>query len=204
MTAGIIVGLSGERQVGKSIIANYLVDTFGFERAHPFNGGKAATRAYFEYIGVPAEEAHRMTDGDLKDVPSAYLPNNAKPRFFMEEFGHFMGVGLGPDWTIGKELERIESAAAKEGREARIIMESIVYEIDYLRARNEVMVVEVRRDGADKTIEAPRTSAAGKLITPDMVIDNNGTDFVELYRRIDEEMFDRFGIEREPCLQPDF
>jgi hypothetical protein len=202
--SGIFVGLSGDRQVGKSRVADYLVESFGFVRAHPFFGGKIATRAYFQHLGATEEESHRMTDGDLKDIPSPYLPNNALPRYFMEEFGYFMGSGLGPEWTIGVEMDKIDQASARAGRDSRVIMESIVYEIDYLRGRTDALIVKVERDQARNTIDAPRTSAAGKLIVPDVTLHNNGDDLSVLHAAIDGIMLERFNIERDPVLQPDF
>jgi hypothetical protein len=75
-----IIGLAGQRGVGKSLITRHLIDSHGFRSIHPFSGGKAACRGYFEYLGATAEEAQRMTDGDLKDRPSAILPEAQTPR----------------------------------------------------------------------------------------------------------------------------
>ena len=145
-----------------------------------------------------------MTDGDLKNTPSAALPNNATPRFFMEEFGYFMGVTLGPQWTIGAELDLIEQAAAREGRELRVILESIVYEVDYLRQRGPITVIEIARLQADPTIQAHRTDAAGRDIIPDLKFRNDGEDLAALHRDIDEMMRERFGMEPDRLPEPAF
>lgn len=165
--SNIIIGLKGDRQVGKSHIAQHLVDNHGFKRVHPFDGGKAATRAYFMHLGTDEETAWRMTDGDLKDKPSPFLPvitdpahvipgrfemgDRYPPRFFMEKFGRCMGVEMGPGFTIGMEIER-HLRDGSEG-EQRLVVESIVYEAPQMREYGG-QIIEVRRDkpDADKVV----------------------------------------------------
>lgn len=69
-----IIALFGRRQVGKSHIADHLVEHHDFIRLHPFNPGKAGLRAVYTAVGATEEQAARMTDTDLKDVPMGYLP----------------------------------------------------------------------------------------------------------------------------------
>ncbi len=99
-----MIGITGKRNVGKSTVATLLEEKYGFTRVHAFDGGKVATLAYFEYITKNKEIAYRMVYGDLKDVPSPYLPNNVAPRYFLEKFGQFMGVDMGIDWTLAMEI----------------------------------------------------------------------------------------------------
>lgn len=89
-----IIALFGRRQVGKSHIADHLVKNKDFIRLHPFNPGKAGLRAVYEAVGATQEQARRMTDTDLKDVPVGFLPKrdlstpNAMldPKMFAETF----------------------------------------------------------------------------------------------------------------------
>lgn len=138
----MMIGLTGSRNVGKSTVANMLVESFGFRRIHAFDGGKAATLAYFIHLGATSVEANEMVYGSMKDVPSDILPGRASPRYFMEKLGKFFGVTLGPDWTLGAEIERHR----RTDPFARLIAESLVYEADMFRAAGGI-IVRVDRPG---------------------------------------------------------
>ncbi|MCW3782553.1 hypothetical protein [Defluviimonas salinarum] len=198
----IIIGLSGERQVGKSHIAQHLIDRYGFQRVHPFNGGKAACRGYFTHLGADADTAWRMTDGDLKDVPSQILPiisnpghgepgTHYAPRFYMEKLGQFMGVQLGPEWTIGAEMRLILNA--NEGKPVRLVAESIVYEADELRKLGG-KIIEVRRPKRENAIVGLETDRYSATIRPDHVFLND-QDGLDLMREdFDGLLRERFGL----------
>lgn len=137
-----------------------------------------------------------MTDGDLKDLPSPYLPEEQTPRYFMERFGHFMGVGLGPDWTLGRELERLKNLGAT----GRYVVESIVYEVDALRSAGGA-VVRINREGVG--ISGLKTDAAVRDIVPDADFDNSGSCKSDMAERFDE-MLRSIGIDlraEEPDLE---
>jgi hypothetical protein len=200
----VIIGLSGNRQVGKSHIARHLVERHGFSRLHPFDGGKAASRGYFTYLGVDAETAMRMTDGDLKDVPSPILPvianpehgpvgEHYRPRFWMEKFGQFMGVQLGPEWTIEREIDR----HLRSGDPVRLVAESIVYEAETLR-RMGGAIVRVERDLVDAPkISGLETDKFGAEIVPDHVLKNDGATLEALYGQVDDFLRDVMGLRLE-------
>jgi hypothetical protein len=161
--SGLIIGLTGKRQVGKSVITKYLKREHGFVSVHPFNGGKAACRALYEHYGASPQEAWEMTDGSLKDTPSSYLPGGVPSRFFMEELGRFMGQDLGLEWTLGKE---IELAMARDPN-VRIIAESIAYEEPLLRKLGG-HIFEVTRSLCDPAaVTAHRTDKGVAGIIPD-------------------------------------
>ncbi len=124
-----MIGITGKRNVGKSTVATLLEEKYGFTRVHAFDGGKVATLAYFEYITKNKEIAYRMVYGDLKDVPSPYLPNNVAPRYFLERFGQFMGVDMGIDWTLAMEVGIVRDYNPS----ARIVVESLVYEAPWFK-----------------------------------------------------------------------
>lgn len=175
----IVLGLAGLRQVGKSHFADRLVEKFGFVKIHPFNGGKAACRAYYEHIGISPQDAWEMTDGKLKDTPCEKLPGGVPSRFFMEKFGKFMGVEMGPAWTLGKEIER----AKAKGIGDRLLIESIVYEDHVVRAEGG-FILRVERPGVEPT-PGLETDAYTATMLVDGVYLNDKPTLEEYYQEID-------------------
>lgn len=172
-----VIGLTGKRHVGKSTAADHLVEAYGFARAHPFEGGKVAAAAYFEHLGAQADIARRMAYGDLRDQPSPFLPGQALPRSFLEEFGHFMGVTLGHDWTLGAEM----SIAWRREPGRPLIVESIIYEAPAIRAVGGKIVRIVRPDHDGPTGVKSDEAVAGLAV--DATIVNDG-DLSKLRRDI--------------------
>jgi len=125
-----MIGITGKRNVGKSTVATLLESKFGFSRAHAFDGGKLAAETYFRHVTGSALEAQQMVYGYLKDIPSPHLPGNVAPRFFLEKFGHFMGVDMGVEWTLAMEINRLR----RESPKSPIVVESLVYEAPWFQA----------------------------------------------------------------------
>lgn len=123
-----MIGLTGKRNVGKSTVARLLTEEYGFVGVHAFEGGKRAAKAWFDYFGLDGE---RMVYGDLKDVPCPDLPHGHAPRYFLERFGQFMGADLGVPWTLEIEVSR----AQKLWPGRPIVVESLVYEAPWFKAR---------------------------------------------------------------------
>lgn len=196
----ILLGLTGGRHVGKSSLASHIVERHGFARMHPFDGGKAASEAWFRHLGADAATSHEMIHGSLKDRPSPLLPVgadgvHAMPRFFYEKFGAFLGRTMGPDWTLGLEVRRL----AALGHD-RIISESIVFEADSFRAMGGT-IIRIDRPGAG--VAGIETDPVVKSITPDFVFENSCSD-VTLARQAFEEFLTSVGlIPEEPDLDPE-
>lgn len=166
-----MIALTGGRQVGKSRLSDYLVETHDFVRMHPFGGGKAACEAYFTHLGASAHEAWHMVNGDLKDTPSACLPvgpdgEHYCPRFFMEKFGAFMGVTLGADWTLRSELSLMRASGAE-----RVILESVAFEADDFRDMGGI-IIRIERDRPSR-IKGIETDQWVERIVPDDVFRND-------------------------------
>lgn len=164
----MIIGLTGERRVGKSEVVKILLEQ-GFVRCHPFDGGKAACVGYFMHLGASADDAERMVNGDLKDVPSPILPGNAMPRDLMEPFGAFMGQTMGVEWTLGAELAA--TFRAHPGRD--VVAESLVYEADLFRSLGGLLI-RIERPGV-KRPAGMMTDAFQRTIQADVTIYNDGT-----------------------------
>jgi hypothetical protein len=168
----IIIGITGRRNVGKSTMARLLESEFGFMKVHAFEGGKESAVALFAYMTGDWSIANRMVYGDLKDKPSDLLPGGVAPRHYLEEYGKFMGVTMGVEWTLAMEVARARRLCPS----APIVVESLVYEVDWFRA-NGGYIVRLERpdhDGpavgsdafqaaivADETIEARTVAELG-------------------------------------------
>lgn len=187
--SAILIGLAGYRQVGKSHIADHLVNHHGFSKVHPFNGGKAATRAYYVHLGIDEHTAWEMTDGSLKDTPCEQLPGGVSSRFFMEKFGKFMGVEMGPDWTIGKELEL---SLARGDSNQRLLVESIVYEDAIVRAQGG-SIWKVERPTVLPTPGLKTDEYTSRLLADETILNDFAT-LDELYRHVDCFVEEHLGL----------
>ncbi|MCE6958791.1 hypothetical protein LAZ40_06980 [Cereibacter sphaeroides] len=204
----LIIGLSGRRKVGKTKFARHLVERHGFRRLHPFDGGKAAARGYYVHLGADEETAYRMTDGDLKDVPSPILPVIADPahgkpgdhyssRFFMEKFAQFMGVQMGPEWTVEMEIAR----HLRTGEPVRLIAESMVYEAEPFRRMGGIIIELVRPDYQSPDGLEHDTDRYSRTIVPDFILTNDGSE-EHLFRRIDDLLLVNFGVQEAAVEEP--
>lgn len=213
----IILGLKADRQAGKSAFAEHLVKNYGFISINPFDAGKAACRGYYEYCGASPEEAWRMTNGDLKDVPSKHLPVITNPahavglqklgehyhsRFFMEEFGNFLPK-LGLDWSIGAVVQKLKDDF---NGEARIILESLVYEDDWLKEHGGKTIFISAPDRSTQVVghKSDQEIRSGDV---DFILENRFEGLEAYHRDIDAMMEQRFGLsidELEPMIEPEY
>lgn len=136
---GLRIAFTGRRNVGKSTAVRHL-EKHGFIQVHAFTGGKQAAFAYFDHIlegGEFCGMGWRMVYGDLKDAPCPALPGGVAPRKFLEDFGRFMGVGMGVEWTLKAEVDR---AKRLHGDDVNLAVDSMIYESDYWREVGGVIV----------------------------------------------------------------
>lgn len=129
---GLRIAFTGRRNVGKSTAVHHL-EKQGFVQIHAFTAGKMASVVVFDHILEQTKytgKGYRMCFGDLKDVPCPALPGGVAPRKFLEDFGKFMGVGLGVEWTLKAEVERAERIY---GKDVNLAVDSMIYESDYWR-----------------------------------------------------------------------
>lgn len=160
-----IIGLTGRRGVGKTEVASALKEA-GYVDAHPIEGGKRMAVAYYEYLGIDPDRAHRMAFGDLKDTPCPELPGGVSSRYFLEHLGYFLQK-LGHDWTIGAELNRQKRTGA-----TKIVVSSVAYEEQTVRNAGGVIVKVVRPK--HKGPAGEKTDKAVDAITPDITLTNDG------------------------------
>jgi len=172
-----IIGLTGKRHVGKSTVAEHLRGR-GWQPVHPFAGGKVMVLAYLERLGVPHATAERMIYGDLKDTPHPLLPGDGKCRTVMERLGNWMPREFGTEYTIGVELRLAHIADPG----ARLIVESVVYEADEIRAAGGIIIRIVRPGHARRP--GMMTDAAEATIQADIEIVNDG-DVAALLAQVD-------------------
>ena len=166
----LLIGLTGERGVGKSEFTNHVREMYNFGVSHAFEVGKRLTvHFYVNELQIPHHIAVDMVHGKLKDTPSPYLPNNDTSRRFMEELGYCLGSKMGPDWTLGIELQRI-----KNDNRLGYILDSVVYESDYFIKAGGI-IIRIEREDRDKTIDAVRTSEAQKNVPYHVLLKNNAS-----------------------------
>lgn len=167
----LMIGITGRRNVGKSTVAEILSKEYGFVRTHAFEGGKKAAMAFFKHVTGSPAMAWEMVHGSLKDKPSAFLPGNQSPRYYLESTGQHAGVTLGIEWTLGLEIARTKRMEPG----VPIVVESVVYEADWFKGQGG-LILRLERpgfespaghksDAAQAQIEADHTISAGSLVS---------------------------------------
>jgi hypothetical protein len=79
----MIIGLCGAPGAGKSTAAQYLAERYGLARVRFADPLKNMLRAYYQTLGVPAEDIERRIEGDLKTTADPLLASR-DPRYAMQ------------------------------------------------------------------------------------------------------------------------
>lgn len=173
-----LIGLTGAAGSGKSTVAERVVTEWGGHR-HPFARPlKRMLRLFLEDQGVGLAVACRMTDGDLKEVPSDHLGGQT-PRRAMQTLGTEWGRGLSSTLWIDAWRRAVEDRSWKEavdGGTALIVADDARFpnEVAAIRALGGI-IVRVDRPGAGLGGAAGgHISETADLGAPDMVITNAG------------------------------
>lgn len=82
----MIVGICGQKGVGKDSVADVLVKNHRFIKVGFADALKEMTATMLRYRGLSENIIWRMLNGDLKEFPNAFLCGRS-PRFFMQRLG---------------------------------------------------------------------------------------------------------------------
>jgi hypothetical protein len=175
----VLIGLAGSAGAGKSTAARHLREDHEFERLRFAGPLKAMIRALLEAQGVGLATAIRMTDGDLKEVPTKYLGGRT-PRYAMQTLGTEWGRDLiaADFWlSAAREMiakERLESLARHDS-EARIVFDDVRFanEAEFIRALGG-RVIRITRADAQPSVGAAHASE-GQTFAADIKISNDGS-----------------------------
>lgn len=189
-----IIALFGRRQVGKSHIADHLVKEHGFVRLHPFNPGKAGCRKVYEALGATPDQALRMTDTDLKDVPMSLLPRRdlkgknlaQDPDLFAREFsrGYLEYIGIPVeevDRMIDGELSHIPDNRIPDG------------------GAPAAFVFRVKRFAADRLWDKPRQGDFRSPKTQNLIEHPDATPGHYTSRHVMERLGSFLGVDLGPA-----
>jgi hypothetical protein len=115
----LLIGLAGPIGTGKTTAAMHLIEARGFARIRFADPLKQMLANLLDTMGVPAETAGRMVDGDLKETPTPLLEGGS-PRRAMQTLGAEWGRDLiGRDLWINAWRRAVSAAIAEAGQEAR-------------------------------------------------------------------------------------
>ena len=81
-----VIGITGKRLSGKSTVARYLQEHYGFTRIRFADPLKGMMREHLRFFGLNEGIIERMIEGDLKEESSPYLSGKT-PRYCMQHLG---------------------------------------------------------------------------------------------------------------------
>lgn len=106
-----IVGFSGRKGSGKDTAAG-VFEANGALKIKMADGLKWMIGALLAYQGADEALIERMIEGDLKEVPTAFL-HGKSPRYAMQTLGTEWGRNLiGPDFWVGVFARAVDSCGA--------------------------------------------------------------------------------------------
>lgn len=129
----ILIGISGKRGTGKTLLASFLKQQYGFVDMPFAEELKTGVRCDFGLT-----KAH--TDGALKELP---LPNGFTPREIMIRYGQFFRQ-FDKNWWVNKVFHRINSIPCFISNNAivRVTISDVRFknEADYIKQQGGLLV----------------------------------------------------------------
>jgi len=168
----MIIGLQGYAGSGKSTVASYLVERYGFARRHIKEPLASMTAVLMSYAGI--ESGLEYIDGDLKRAPIEALGGRSAT-----EIQQFLGTEFGREF-IHPDLWLDIWARWASGHE-RVVQESVRFANEAERCD---VIWEIRRRGFDAH---NGHVSEGLPATPDLVLENDGS-VMWLQAKIDLEL----------------
>lgn len=167
----MIIALTGLAGSGKSTAAAILAERHGLARVRFAGPLKAMLRAYLAEVGVAPVVIESMIEGQLKELPNAYLCGRS-PRYAMQQLGTAWGRDLmASDFWI--EAWQHAVVDALERGAPGIVVEDCRFgnEVAAVRALNG-LVLRIDRPGL--TAIAGGHVSEGQDLKPDHVVLNDG------------------------------
>jgi hypothetical protein len=182
-----IIGLTGNAGSGKTTVARYLAEQYGFQWTRFAGPLKSMLRA----LGL----SERQVDGDLKEVPCDLLCGKT-PRWAMQSLGTEWGRNcIDSEFLVNAWRARLE-------RDANVV-------VDDTRFPNEVaviknlggIVVKIERPG-QAIIATSQHVSENEELAHDLVITNDG-DLNHLFSRVDHRLIRAPSFQCRTCRDLD-
>lgn len=162
----MIIGLTGRKGSGKSLIAGWLIGSKGFVRTPFAEPLKNMLKEYLVDQGLSYADARRMLDGNLKEIPSELFCGKT-PRQAMQT--------LGTEW--GRNCIDLMFWTNAWKRKAKFLKNVVIDDVRFETEADAIrslggIIIRVDRDSADKTDLHP-SEIEGYNIRPKFTIDNN-------------------------------
>lgn len=159
----MIIGICGAPGSGKGTAAKILIER-GFTNGKFSHALKDMFRALLRYRGVSDEDAERMVEGDLKELPQSVL-NGKSPRHAMQTLGAWGRNDIDPDLWVDAEFDA-------QDEDTDLVFDDVraANEEDKIRSKGGAIIYLQGRDGieSDHYLE----KFVPKIAT---VIENKGT-----------------------------
>lgn len=151
-----VIGIVGLAGAGKSTVAKHLIERHAFQPGKFARCLKLMFRTFLMYRGATEGEIDLMLEGDLKEVPSAWL-NGKTPRWAMQSLGVEWGRNcLGTDIWVQAEADHlnVDPGCPKNYRPKRLVFDDVRFD-------NEVALI---RSLGGEIWEVSRTLAPAKAV----------------------------------------
>lgn len=158
---------------GKTTIAEYLVANHGFTLVKFAGPLKDMMRVLLFEMGLDNDIIQRMVEGDLKEVPTAFLSGKT-PRHAMQTLGTEWGRdSIGPHFWVDAALRRANQTIARGGR---VVIDDLRFPNEYgaVTVHGGAITVRVVREGMQRYNPHPSEGLLCEYPF-DYVLHNKGT-----------------------------